>query len=60
MPLRSACAFSETGLCLSVLQTPFCRDKILATIEEDDERLAVDLMYRAITAPLMQARCLGF
>jgi len=30
------------------------RDKILATIEEDDERLAVDLMYRAITAPLMQ------
>ena len=32
------------------------RDKIIDTIEDEDERLAVDLMYRAITAPLMQAR----
>jgi len=30
------------------------RDKIIDTIEDEDERLAVDLMYRAITAPLMQ------
>ena len=24
------------------------------SVEDDDERLAVDLLYRAITAPLMQ------
>ena len=35
---------------------PIHRDKILATFsdEEEDERLAVDLLYRAITAPVMQ------
>ena len=33
------------------------KDKVLATFsddDEDDERLAVDLLYRAITAPVMQ------
>jgi len=34
------------------------KDKVLAamedSVEDDDERLAVDLLYRAITAPLMQ------
>merc|ERR1719171_1436859 len=34
------------------------KEKVLAamadTIEDDDERLAVDLLYRAITAPMMQ------
>ena len=30
------------------------REKVLATMEDDDERLAVELLYRAITAPIMQ------
>ena len=30
------------------------RDTVLAGIEDEDERLAVDLLYRAITAPIMQ------
>ena len=29
-------------------------DKVLSTMEDEDERLAVDLLYRAITAPVMQ------
>jgi len=30
------------------------KDKVMATIEDEDERLAVDLLYRAITAPMIQ------
>jgi chaperonin GroEL len=30
------------------------KDKVLAAMEDDDERLAVDILYRAITAPIMQ------
>jgi len=30
------------------------KDKIMATMEDEDEKLAVDLLYRAIQAPLMQ------
>merc|ERR1719263_995544 len=30
------------------------KDSILESMEDEDERLAVDLLYRAITAPLMQ------
>merc|ERR1711871_509546 len=30
------------------------KEKVLASMEDEDERLAVDLLYRAITAPLMQ------
>jgi hypothetical protein len=32
------------------------REKVLAAMEEEDEKLAVELLYRAIQAPLMQAR----
>merc|ERR1711871_1188292 len=30
------------------------KEKVLAAMQDEDERLAVDLLYRAITAPLMQ------
>jgi len=30
------------------------KDKVLEQMEDDDERLAVDILYRAITAPIMQ------
>merc|ERR1719198_2890071 len=30
------------------------KDKVMAEMADDDERLAVDILYRAITAPIMQ------
>jgi len=30
------------------------KDKVLATLDDEDEKLAVELLYRAIQAPLMQ------
>jgi chaperonin GroEL len=40
------------GACLVYLQRT--KEKVLATMNDDDERLAVELLYRAIEAPIIQ------